>query len=599
MEYKLIKPMNPDYNAIEQILTNRGIKYSEIHHYLNTTDKDINTPMMFGASPLREAAAALIKCVNANGTCLVIVDADCDGYTSSAVLINYLYTLFPAWTNDCLSWFIHDGKQHGLNDCIQKALKADLVIIPDAGSNDYEEHKQLKTAGIPTIILDHHEAEYISPDAIVINNQLSEYPNKQLSGVGVTWQFCRYLDTLLGTDYAEKLIDLVALGNCADMMSLLSFETKHLMIKGFRDENICNPFIAEMAAKNAFSLGSKITPMGAAFYIAPFVNSMVRSGEPEEKELLFNSMLTHRAYKMIPSNKRGHAPGEMEKVVTQAVRTATNVKNRQTRAQDAGLEYLEELIEKHHLLDHKVLLILLEPNKIDKNIAGLIANKFMAKYQRPCCILTRVEEETGNLLLSMPPKKEIKVSYQGSARGCDKADVTNFKDICEETGCVLYATGHQGAFGLGIEEDKIPEFLEKTDAALKDMSEQPIYYVDYIYEGSKVQGQNILDIASLSDIWGKDMEEPFIAISKCHISADMVTIYKKKNNTLKITLPNKISLMMFNAPDDLCDVLQNQNPGYYELDIVGKANANEWNGWVTPQVFIEDYEIIGKSRFNF
>ena len=44
MRYQLIKPMNPNYNALEQILTNRGIPYEEIYHYLNTTDADIIPP---------------------------------------------------------------------------------------------------------------------------------------------------------------------------------------------------------------------------------------------------------------------------------------------------------------------------------------------------------------------------------------------------------------------------------------------------------------------------------------------------------------------------------------------------------------------------
>ena len=93
----------------------------------------------------------------------------------------------------------------------QKDFK--FIIVPDAGSNDYELHKELKDRGIDILVMDHHEAEYVSEDACVINNQLSDYPNKELSGVGVTWQFCRYLDRLLGTSYADYYIDLVALGN--------------------------------------------------------------------------------------------------------------------------------------------------------------------------------------------------------------------------------------------------------------------------------------------------------------------------------------------------------------------------------------------------
>ena len=48
MKYKLINPINQNYSTIEQILTNRGISIDNIHHYLNTTDSDINPPESLG-----------------------------------------------------------------------------------------------------------------------------------------------------------------------------------------------------------------------------------------------------------------------------------------------------------------------------------------------------------------------------------------------------------------------------------------------------------------------------------------------------------------------------------------------------------------------
>ena len=38
------------------------------------------------------------------------------------------------------------------------------------------------------------------------------------------------------------------------MMSLRSLETKHLIHKGFKKENVKNPFIFEMSEKTSFSL---------------------------------------------------------------------------------------------------------------------------------------------------------------------------------------------------------------------------------------------------------------------------------------------------------------------------------------------------------
>lgn len=592
MKIKLINQPDKDLKATEQVLINRGIKLSDAYHYLNTTDEDINSPLAFGKEKMSAAARLLMQAVAAEKRILVVVDCDCDGYTSSAILINYLHDVFPSYTENYVDWFLHSGKQHGLSDLkLEDHEEYGLIIAPDAASNDYDLHLEFAYKNIPVLVLDHHEAEFDSPNAVVINNQLSDYPNKHFAGAGVTWQFCRYLDMIGGNNYADKYLDLVALGNTADMMDLRSIETKHLIVKGFREENVHNPFILGMATKNAFSIGPKITSMGAAFYIAPFVNAMVRSGEKEEKEILFQSMLNFKAYEKILSNKRGHKPGEMENLVTQALRTATNVKNRQKKTEDETITKLESLIEQRNLLQHKVLLFLLAPGQVDRNVAGLIANKFMAKYQRPCCILTRVTDATMTSGAS--------ISYQGSARGCDLAGVSNFKDICEQTGLTLYQTGHQGAFGLGIAEENIDAFLAATDAILADMSEEPVYYVDYQFDNNNADAQAILDISYLNELWGSCMPEPYVAFKNLKVKKEMVTVYRKKNLTLKIQLPNFLSIMLFNAPEELCDMLQNQNPGYYMLDIVGYCKRNEYGGSVSPQVFIEDYDITGKVAFDF
>ena len=77
-----------------------------------------------------------------------------------------------------------------------------LVIIPDAGSNDFEQQKALNAVGTDILILDHHLVDNIDRDlyeldnqTIIINNQLSKnYTNKALSGAGVTWQFCKHYE---------------------------------------------------------------------------------------------------------------------------------------------------------------------------------------------------------------------------------------------------------------------------------------------------------------------------------------------------------------------------------------------------------------------
>lgn len=96
MKYKLINPINKSYSTIQTILTNRHISLEEVEHYLNTTDKDINNPEAFGQNCLIQAIQCLISHISVNHKALVIVDCDCDGFTSAALLINYLHDLFPS-----------------------------------------------------------------------------------------------------------------------------------------------------------------------------------------------------------------------------------------------------------------------------------------------------------------------------------------------------------------------------------------------------------------------------------------------------------------------------------------------------------------------
>ena len=606
MKYKLINPLNSTLTAQEQIMVNRGFETKEeIRHYMNLTDDDINPPEALGEDLLEKAAAALRATLDqSDKEIAVIVDCDCDGYTSSAVLINYLHDLAPAYTENHVHWYHHQGKQHGLQDSIDwiEDIGADLVIIPDAGSNDWNQLQKLHEQRRAVIILDHHEVEGEAyPNCVLINSQLPQYPNKELSGVGVVYQFCKYLDKIFNVNYADQYLDLCALGLIGDMMSLRSYETRRLITKGINPDQIKNPFIFEMWRKNVFKLGEVPTAWGFTFYIVPFVNAITRSGTLEEKELIFDSMLKFKAFKQISSNKRGHKLGEMERLVDQAVRTCTNVKNRQGRAETAGLELVEHLIEDNHMMNHKVLLFLLEPGQIQPEIRGLIANKLMAKYQRPCCMLTKTTQDEDIIIDTDTDIKPIKmrfekVSYQGSARGCDMVGVTEFKDICAATQVVDYVAGHQGAFGLGIPAEKINEFVSRTDSALADMPNEPVYYVDFIWNPADNFGQDIIDIARLEKYIGKDFAEPLVVVQNVEITKD--NIQMMKSNTVKITLLNGVSMIRFNMPDEEFDQLYSEN-GSVMIDVIGKCNINEWLGNEYPQIKIEDYNVQKKVAYVF
>lgn len=581
MEYQLIKKNNQSCEVVEQVLINRGLKREDIYHYLNTTEDDLYDPTLI--ANIEQGAKMLMQHVSQGHDIFVQIDSDCDGYTSAALLLNYMYRLFPAYTQLHVKYRLHEGKEHGLLlDTIPQGVK--LVIAPDSSSNDYEEHKTLSELGIDILVIDHHEAERVSEYACVINNQLCDYPTKSLSGVGMVYKFCCFLDSLLNADYAEDYRDLASLGLIADMMDMRDFETKHLIMSGLN--NIRNPFFKSFVDKQTFVLKDGITPIGIAFYVAPYINATVRAGTAQEKLVLFESMLDFKAYQEIPSTKRGEK-GKTEAIVTQACRNCTNVKKRQGDSRDAATSVIEQIIKENNLLDNKILVVkLTDEIAIDKTLVGLIANQLMSKYQRPVLLLRKREEVPGE------------ITWEGSGRNYDKGEFDNLKEFLHCSGYFEYADGHANAFGAGIRDDKFNGFIEYANKELASYSFTPCYKVDFIYQGSDFKAQDIIEIAELKSLWGQGLSEPYVALEGINVHADNVTLMSAdKNPTLKITLPNGVSLIKFKSSVEEYESFK--TTGCITLSIVGRCERNIWNGKVSAQILIEDYNIEKVMQYYF
>jgi single-stranded-DNA-specific exonuclease len=440
-----------------------------------------------------------------------------------------------------------------------------LVIAPDSSSNQFDEHQQLKNKNIDVLVIDHHEAEKVSEAACIINNQLCDYPSKSLSGAGMVYKFCSYIDSILEVDYAENYLDLAALGMVADMMDLRDYETKRLIDKGL--SNVNNPFMLEMMNVQNYSIEKHggFDPFCISFYIAPQVNATIRMGSQEEKLLLFKSMLENYAYEKVPSTKRG-CKGQMETLVEQACRNCTNIKNRQTKARDEGFAIVESLIEEENLLDNKILYIQIPEEKaVNKNLTGLIANQLMAEYQRPVALLNKVNKDGATF-------------WEGSCRNYDKSAFTNFKDFLNNSNLVNFAEGHQSAFGLGVVADQMENLIEYTNTALADFSFSPHYDVDFIFSGSNFSPADILEVAELKYYWGQGLSEPYIAIERINVTKDNIQLLSPdKHPTLKITLANGVSLMKFKSSQEEFNSLY-RDTGSTVITIIGTCNENNWNG---------------------
>lgn len=578
MQYTLISPRVPKLSWAQQILMNRGIAPAEAEHYLNTTDADFLNPSLIKNA--KEGAQLLLSHIAAGSPMFVQIDEDLDGYSSAALFLNYLYAVFPDYTQSKVTYAPHHQKEHGIDmGAIPEDTK--LVVVIDAGSNELEKHAALVARDIDILIIDHHIASEYSKDACVINNQLCDYPTKSLSGVGMAYKFCCLLDEILERNEAPRLADLAAIGCVGDMMELKDFETAHLVRKGLANPQ--NGFLLGMMEKNEFQLKGELTPHNVSWFIAPAVNAVARVGTYEERMLMFEAMLDFHSQDLILSNKRG-ARGQVETKVAQACRNCANVRNRQNKERDAGLEYIDELIAEKDLDKSPLLVICLEKDDFNPNIIGLMANQVAAKYNKPTLILHAVEDEEGA------------VHWQGSGRNVKGTDFANLQEYLQSTGFVEFAQGHENAFGVSIAETQIEEFKAATARDLKKYNFSATYPIDIEIEADYLTAEDVLTIGNLHYLWGEGVEEPWFKINNLKITTGNFSILK--GNTVKITQNNGVAYMLFKATDEM---LQELNPGdgYVTINLIGKCSCNTWGGITTPQIIIETYEIEQRCSYYF
>ena len=571
MKVKLVNENFRDNYGIK-LLQSKGIQ--DIDKYINPTKECLQNPI--DLNNIEDGAKLLKTAIEKEWNVLLIIDSDNDGFTSAAIIYQYIKKLN---NNINIKYLLHSGKQHGLEDHIDYILEhsdeIDMIIQPDSGSNDFIYHEQLKEKNIPCLILDHHITdEEISSNAIIINNQLSQnYKNKELTGAGITWQFCRFCDNYFNVNFSKDLIDLAAWGIIGDMGSLLEIENRYIIKNGL--ENINNYFFKVLIEKQSYSMGGEITPITVAFYIVPLINAMIRVGTMEEKERLFMAFID--GHQMVPCNKRG-AKGTFEEVAVESARECTNARTRQNKIKDEAVQKLEMKIHKNGLLDNKVLFVRLEEDdQFPAVLNGLVAMQLSAKFKKPT-IVARLNNEGYD---------------RGSMRGLNQSELVSFKDFLEQSGYFEYVLGHDNAAGASIRDKDLSNFHKYANEALKDIDfGENVYDINFIrMAADKDIADIILDLDQYRYLYGQNIDEPLIYISDINLTKNDIQIIGKNADTVKFEKFG-ITYIKFHAKD-----LINKLGLYNEMkvELVGRPNVNEWMGNYTPQIMIEDLEVFDSA----
>jgi len=551
-------------NVLETILKNKGI--DNISLFLNPTETCMESELLL--NNIEKARDCLVKHIKNNSNITIVVDCDVDGFTSASAMYQYIKKINP---NINITFIIHDGKEHGLDSSTMAIIKnsnCKLLIIPDASSNDYKEHKILKDLGIDIIVLDHHLADKYSDNAIVVNNQMSDkVTDKAMTGVGIVYKFCKVLDTYYNVNYADDYLDLVVLGMIADSADLRNLQSRYLVNKGVdlikNDENK-NKFITELIKSQAYSMNNKVTIIGIAFYIAPLINSLIRIGTQEDKIAMFKAFIN--SDEIIHTKIRGQ--GEVDISIQDYVkRLCESSRRKQKKIVDENVTQMSEQIKKFNL-DKLAILVCNASDTIDKNYTGLIANKLSSIYQRPCLLLRKTKD-----------------NFSGSGRGFDKSEIKDFNKWCIETGLFSLVEGHDNAFGASLSNVNIDKLYENINK-IKYIDEL-IYTVDASFNDKTLNKTVIETIYKCNDVWGTTVEEPMFAIENIIVNKSDINLMGKSENTIKFTFHN-IDFIKFNSSKNIYNDIVSIGDSI-KFTVIGRFSINEYNGTKSPQILMEDF----------
>ena len=573
MQYKLIEnSLNDTNNIVKTILLNRGIENPQ--EYLKLNDSCVQG--YDDLDNMQEAVQCFLKHYQERNKIIVLPDCDPDGYTSSAMLYLYIKALDKDYPID---FIMHEkNKSHGLSDAdFEIPSDAKLFIVADAATNDIDECNKLIDDGMDIIILDHHDQEPSDKKskAIIVNNQTSEqYKNKNLCGAGVVYRFCEALDEELWENEAPNLLSLCALGLISDIMDLRSLESRYLVDVGLK--NINNNMFQAFLDGQSYSTKGIVNIHNISWYITPIINALIRIGSLEDRTLMFRAFIDD--YEEFDYKKRDGTIVK-ESIYERVVRLCKNAKSRQDKARDKIFEQLLSKVD----LDDKVCIV--EVDDVDMaGIVGLSAMKLSDSIQRPCIVVNRMKNDEGEEVLN------------GSCRNFNNSPVEDLKEVINSTGQFIFCQGHANAAGVSLYADNLVEAKKSLNECLKDIVYDPSYRCDFIIDIDDLSISFIQDIDALSWLWCTGIKEAVIAIENVQVSRKDIHIQGKNFDSITFTI-NNIKFVQFKLKDgdpiyDFVNEWNGNDDDVITLNIIGECSINDYKNILTPQITIQDCEIL-------
>ena len=565
------KPMtkiNSGTDLVSQLCNIKGISNEDVTEFLEPSEKSL-----LPAEDLKnseEAGNRIIRAIKNGEKVVVSADNDVDGVTSTAIIIRFLQ---ESGLEEVPYIYAERNWGHGIMEQIRvmeetdenevrndnarhnkKVIKeSDLLIIVDSSSNDVDTVEEIISEyGTDVILLDHHDinkSDKTMEDigAILVNPRQKgcRYINKNLSGSGVVYKMVGLINEMMGGNVdTEKYIDLAGVGIYSDMMRMDEPENRYLVSQALK--NIKNMGL-ERILKSAKAVNmDNMDGDTIGFTIGPLINGTARMGNIKDA---------------------------IDLLLTDDDKTVKRIRLRMHKANEARKEIQSELVDELTKdVDASGKMVFVITDESSSGMNGLIAQDIAQRYQKPAFV--------GRL-------KDGFISGSGRSYGGVK-----LRTFFNESGLVEFASGHEGALGVGFKESQFDLIEEHIEKNMEDVGQKEKTYFYDIYLDSSEVLDSIDMIQSFNYISG-------IGAPKAHVRIDNIMVEDRSvigatKNTVKFSTMDDMELIKFRVDEEYAKEVGIMD----SISVVGELKWNEWKKFRpvyevirTMQVMVNDYKV--------
>jgi len=541
---------------VSQLLINRGMRdIDKIKSFLNNDLSELYNPFLMKG--MSEAVSRIKEALDKKEKILIHGDYDVDGVTATALLF---FTLRGFGAKPV--YFIPDRLTEGYglgSSGVEEAvrIKADLVITVDCGISSHEEVDALNKYGIDVVITDHHEPPKILPEACAIINPHQKgcaYPDKNLSGVSISFKLCHALSSELNNRDFWNHLDLVALGTISDVAPMLG-ENRILVKEGLRLlKNLgSNKGIKALIGVSGIKK-DKIGTFEIGFILGPRINAAGRLGSAGMAVELLLTDDDENAKEL--AKKLNEANQERQKIEKSTLKEA-----------------ISKIEKDINFKDHKV--IVLHNEDWHTGVMGIVASRISDKFNRPA-ILISTKDGLG----------------RGSGRSIENFHLFEALASCEKF--LKEYGGHQYACGLTILEENLPGFIKLiNELAVSAITAEDLVQslpVDMEIELSMLDHKTVEDITNLEP-FGEGNPEPMFCSRNLRL-VQPLRVLKGEHIKFQATdgKKNFEAIGFGMAKDDDIELALRNYPSF---DMVYTVSLNNWQGINAIQLKIEDIKPSG------